>query len=98
MGCDFKKETLLSHSLIDAGCNIVFGSGAHHIVEKPYIFYNNGLIIYGLGDLSGDFIYKHSFNSDDSLSLIYNTKDNTVDKINLTKQFNSDGCGIPIKK
>lgn len=97
MGADFMKEKILAKKLIDNGCNIVFGSGAHHVVEKPYEFYNNGLIIYGLGDLSGDFIYKNSFDSDESLSLLINTDNNSVKKINLTKEFNNKGCGIPIK-
>lgn len=96
MGADFAKEKLLAEKLIDNGCNIVFGSGAHHVVENPYEFYKNGLIIYGLGDLSGDFIYKKSFDSDKSLSLLYNTNNNTINKISLSKEFNNSGCGIPI--
>ena len=95
MGADFAKEKILAEKLIDNGCNIVFGNGAHHIVENPYEFYNNGLIVYGLGDISGDFIYKKAFDSDKSLSLLLNTDNNSVSEINLSKEFNNKGCGIP---
>jgi len=95
MGVDFEKEKFLAEKLIDNGCDIVFGSGAHHVVNIPYEFYKNKLIIYGLGDLSGDFIYKSLYESDKSLSLIYNTNNNTVKEISLSKEFNTRGCGIP---
>jgi hypothetical protein len=98
MSVDFCKEERLAKSLIDSGCNIVFGSGAHHIVPEAYVSYNSGLIIYGLGDLSGDFMIKPSFNSPESLSLIYDTLNNEVTKIEFNKSFNQDGCGIPIPK
>ena len=96
MGADFTKEKGLAEILINNGCNIVFGSGAHHIVEKPYESYKKGLIIYGLGDLSGDFIYKKSFDSNESLSLLLNTNNSSVTNINLSKIFNTRGCGIPM--
>ena len=95
---DFYKEDKFAKSLIDSGCNIVFGSGAHHIVPVPYTFYNKGIIIYGLGDLSGDFKVKPLYNSLDSLSLIYDTNTNSIQEIKLTKEFNGTKCGIPILK
>ena len=49
--------------------------------------YKNGLIIYGLGDLCGDFIYKKSFDSKKSLSLLLNTNNGSVTNINLSKKF-----------
>ena len=98
MSDDFRYEERLATLLIDSGCNIVFGSGAHHVVQTPYVFYNNGLIVYGLGDLSGDFMIKPSFNSPESLSLIYDTRSKEVARIEFTKSFNADGCGIPVLK
>ena len=94
---DLNKEEIFAKSLIEHGCNIVFGSGAHHVVDKPYQLYQDGIIIYGLGDLSGDFIVKSDYNSPKSLSLIYDTKQRKIDKIPLSKVFNSQGCGAPIR-
>jgi len=96
MDSEFEKETDLARLMIDVGCDIIFGNGAHHVVETPYTFYKNKLIIYGLGDLAGDFIYKHSFRSDISLSILYDTNNNNIKKINFTKSFNESECGIPI--
>ena len=95
---DFYKEDKFAKSLIDSGCNIVFGSGAHHVVPVPYTFYKKGIIIYGLGDLSGDFKVNSLYNSLDSLSLIYDTNTNSIQEIKLSKEFNGTKCGIPILK
>ena len=44
-----------------------------------------------------DFIYKHSFRSDVSLSILYDRNNNNIKKINFTKSFNESECGIPVK-
>ena len=56
--------------------DILLGHGRHHI--DGYEIYNNKLIIYGLGDFTGDFKFMEKYNTDDSLILLYDTKTNSI--------------------
>ena len=67
--------------LCNLGADIIFGHGAHHIMEKSHEIYNNKLIIYGLGDFTGDFNYVKQFNTDKSLMLIYDTDNYSIEKL-----------------
>ena len=62
-----KKMQNFGRMLIDAGVNIVFGHSAHHIPPIPYEFYNNNLIIYGLGDAFNDYAVKPEYKSNECL-------------------------------
>jgi len=93
---DFVQEEKIAKMFIDSGCNIIFGNGAHHIVPTPYIKYNNGLIIFGLGDLSGDFIQKQMYNTKYSISLMYDTDTHKINVIPFSKIF-VNTCGIPVE-
>lgn len=75
-----KAETFFKN-LCNLGADIIFGHGAHHIMEKSHEIYNNKLIIYGLGDFTGDFKYIKQFNTDKSLMLIYDTDNHSVEKL-----------------
>lgn len=68
-------------TLCNLGTDVIFGHGAHHIMNKSHEIYNNKLIIYGLGDFTGDFEYVKEYNTDKSAMLIYDTTNNTVQKI-----------------
>ena len=48
--------------LIDYGAKVVFGHSAHHML--PVERYNNGLIIYGLGDFVNDYAINREYRSD----------------------------------
>ena len=69
------------------GVDIVFGHGAHHIINKPYEIYNNKLIIYGLGDYMGDFKYYSEYNSDKSMMIVFDTTEYSVEKITLGSNY-----------
>ena len=73
--------------LCDLGTDIVFGHGPHHITNKYYEIYNNKLIIYGLGDYSGDFVYKQEYNTDKSIMLIYDTNSKETREILLKGNY-----------
>ena len=65
-------------NLIDNGVNIVYGHSTHHIVENPIEEYNNGIIIYGLGDFINDYAINKTYNSDEALICIINKKRNKL--------------------
>ena len=75
--------------LCNMGVDVVFGHGSHHIVNKPCEIYNNKLIIYGLGDFTGDFIYKSDFNTDKNMMVIFNTENSSMEKILLSGHYKS---------
>jgi poly-gamma-glutamate capsule biosynthesis protein CapA/YwtB (metallophosphatase superfamily) len=75
-----KAETFFKN-LCNLGADVIFGHGAHHIMEKSHEIYNNKLIIYGLGDFTGDFKYVKQFNTDKSLMLIYDTDNYSIEKL-----------------
>ena len=75
-----KAETFFK-KLCNLGADVIFGHGAHHIMEKSHEIYNNKLIIYGLGDFTGDFTYVKQFNTDKSLMLIYDTDNYSIEKL-----------------
>ena len=83
--------------LIDAGVNIVFGHSAHHIVKSPVIQYNNGIIIYGLGDFINDYSVKESYQSDKALLCIVHKKYNKLsfELISVQRKFVEEGGSIP---
>ena len=65
--------------LIDEGVNIVFGHSAHHIVKNPIEEYNNGIIIYGLGDFINDYAVDKSFKSDEALICVIHKRWNRLE-------------------
>ena len=76
----------LGRYLIDNGVDIVFGHSAHHIPSIPYEYYNNGLIIYGLGDLINDYSIRNEYNSDEALMLIVQNK-KVIKEYNIKRKF-----------
>lgn len=84
----FNKHKIFFRKICDLGVDIVFGHGAHHIVEKKYFeMYNNKLIIYGLGDYLGDFKYKKEYNTDKSMMLIYDTDNSKYEEVLLKGKY-----------
>lgn len=83
-----KYETFFKQ-LCNMGADVVFGHGSHHIVRKPCEIYNNKLIIYGLGDFTGDFTYKPEFNTDKNMMIIFNTDNSSMEKILLSGHYKS---------
>ena len=83
--------------LIDNGVNIVFGHSAHHIPPKVIEFYNNGIIIYGLGDFINDYAISSRFESDKALMCMVDTIDKDVLFIPVKRFFIGNGTSsIPI--
>ena len=78
---------LFFKKLCDLGTDIVFGHGAHHINDKYYEIYNKKLIIYGLGDFYGDFVYKSEYHTDKSIILNYDTKTQVTEQILLSGKY-----------
>ena len=83
----YNKIESFFKKICDLGVDIVFGHGSHHIVDKYYEIYNNKLIIYGLGDYSGDFVYKQYYSTDKSIMLIYDTNSNECREILLKGDY-----------
>lgn len=81
------KYELFFKKLCNLGVDIVFGHGAHHIINKFYEIYNNKLIIYGLGDFMGDFIYKSKYNTDKNMMIIFDTENLNTEKITLNGDY-----------
>ena len=75
------RYELFFKNLCNMGADVVFGHGAHHIINKPYEIYNNKLIIYGLGDYMGDFKYSNEYNTDKNMMILFDTTDYSVEKI-----------------
>ena len=75
--------------LCDLGTDVVFGHGAHHIINKPYEMYNNKLIIYGLGDYMGDFKYVNEYNTDKNMMVLFDTNSHSVENILLGGNYTS---------
>lgn len=82
---DFMKKT--GKLLIDNGAKVVFGHSAHHIAPIPFEQYNNGLIIYGLGDFINDYAVDANFESDKCDLLIFDSDSNNVESINMIRRF-----------
>ena len=76
-------------NLIDHGVNIVFGHSAHHIITNPIEKYNDGIIIYGLGDFINDYSINKSFKSDETLICIIKKTRNklTPELIKVKRKF-----------
>ena len=83
--------------LIDAGVDIVFGHSAHHIVKTPVIKYNNGIIIFGLGDFINDYAVNKSYNSNLTLICEVSITKKGKKKINLVlvDRIFDKGSSIP---
>jgi len=83
--------------LIDNGVNVVFGHSSHHIVQNPVEEYNNGIIIYGLGDFINDYSVKQKYKSDEALIAIVTKqgKKLMVDTRKVKREFVTDGGSIP---
>tara|TARA_B110000285_G_C15125877_1_gene620223 strand:- start:1233 stop:3104 length:1872 start_codon:yes stop_codon:yes gene_type:complete len=90
--------------LCDSGVDIVFGHGAHHILTKPYEMYNNKLIIYGLGDCTGDFnkTHKEHINPNKSITITYDINLNRIDNVHVLYgsykpylHLNTNKCKVP---
>ena len=75
------RYELFFKNLCNMGVDVVFGHGAHHIINKPYEIYNNKLIIYGLGDYMGDFKYLNEYNTDKNMMILFDTNDHSVENI-----------------
>lgn len=75
------RYELFFKNLCNMGVDVVFGHGAHHIINKPYEIYNNKLIIYGLGDYMGDFKYLNEYNTDKNMVILFDTNDHSVENI-----------------
>jgi hypothetical protein len=75
------RYELFFKNLCNMGVDVVFGHGAHHIINKPYEIYNNKLIIYGLGDYMGDFKYLNEYNTDKNMMVLFDTNDHSVENI-----------------
>ena len=73
--------TTFFKKLCNLGADIIFGHGAHHINDNYYELYNNKLIIYGLGDFTGDFGYREACYTDKSIGIEYDTESKSVNKI-----------------
>lgn len=73
---DHIKE--FGRGLIDAGVNIVFGHSSHHVVENPIEEYNNGIIIYSLGDFINDYAVKPEYESDKAIMVEVIVNDNNL--------------------
>ena len=85
--------TEFGKALIDNGVQIVFGHSAHHIPPKAIKIYNNGLIIYGLGDFVNDYSVNKNYKSDEALMcMIDNLK---VQKIKVKREFVEGSSSIP---
>ena len=84
-------------NLIDHGVNIVFGHSAHHIVANPIEKYNNGIIIYGLGDFINDYSINKSYKSDEALICIIKKKRNKLEPelIKVKRKFVDKTSSIP---
>lgn len=81
--------------LCNKGVDIVFGHGAHHIMDKPFEIYNNKLIIYGLGDFCGNFRYHQKYNTDKSMIIKYDTDNNTFERIIVSGEYQENNCKYP---
>lgn len=81
------KYEMFFKNLCINGVDVVFGHGSHHILNKVYEIYNKKLIIYGLGDYTGDFMYKSEYNTDKSKIIIFNTETLSIEKILLTGKY-----------
>ena len=87
--------------LIDNGVSIVFGHSAHHIPPKPYEFYKEGLIIYGLGDFVNDYSVDENYNSDLAYMGLYDTKNKDfsltkVKRLFQTGEYSSSSIPMPM--
>ena len=82
-----KEMKNTGRKLIDAGVNVVFGHSAHHIPLPPLELYKNGVIIYGLGDFVNDYAINEEYESNKSLMCMIDTKDNSVELIEIERQF-----------
>ena len=92
----YDKYKTFFKNLGDLGADIIFGHGAHHIMNPPYELYNGKLIIYGLGDFTGDFKYKNSYNTDKSLILRFNTENKSINSIVAGGEYDNYNCKNPI--
>ena len=86
--------------LIDSGVDIVFGHSAHHILEEPIEEYNNGIIIYGLGDFINDYSVRKGFKSDEALICQIIKKNNKIsyELIPVKRMFVQQRSSIPFLK
>ena len=92
-----EKIKLFGRKLIDNGVNIVFGHSSHHILDNPVEEYNNGIIIYGLGDFINDYSIKKKYKSDEALICMIDKKGNKLSyqNIKVKRKFVKDGGSIP---
>ena len=95
---DHIKE--FGRGLIDAGVNVVFGHSSHHVVQNPIEEYNNGIIIYSLGDFINDYAVKPNYKSDEALIVTVEVEvnDNQLSHnvIHVERRFvNNTGGSIP---
>ena len=97
IGFEINGGSETGKKFIDSGVNIVFGHSAHHIVKTPVIQYNNGIIIYGLGDFINDYSVKESYQSDKALLCIVHKKYNKLsfELIPVQRKFVEEGGSIP---
>jgi|UniRef100_A0A6C0C118 poly-gamma-glutamate synthesis protein (capsule biosynthesis protein) len=89
---NYKKKTYLSDKyelffkkICDLGVDIIFGHGYHH--QVGYEKYKDKLIIYGLGDFTGDFKYYEDYESDKNIILIFNTENTEIEEHHLDGDF-----------
>ena len=92
----YDKYKTFFKNVCDLGADIIFGHGAHHIMNPPYELYNGKLIIYGLGDFTGDFKYNNSYNTDKSLILRFNTENKSINSIIVGGEYDNYNCKNPI--
>ena len=92
-----QKYKEFGRKLVDTGVTIVFGHSAHHIIQNPIEEYNNGIIIYGLGDFINDYAVKREYKSDEALMcIIQKEKNKYVPKlVKVKRKFVDSSSSIP---
>ena len=92
-----QKYKEFGRKLVDTGVTIVFGHSAHHIIQNPIEEYNNGIIIYGLGDFINDYAVKRKYKSDEALMcIIQKEKNKYVPKlVKVKRKFVDSSSSIP---
>ena len=96
------RHTRFFKKLCNLGADVVFGHGPHHVLHKPYEVYKGKLIIYGLGDLMGDFKHYEKYKTDESLCVIFDTDTSGVEAVEFGGVYDQGGerggmgCKAPI--
>jgi len=81
--------------LIDAGVGVVFGHSAHHVTSPPIELYENGAIIYGLGDFVNDYAVDNKYKSDRALMCLVDLQEYSVELIPVKRDFVISGSSVP---